>query len=107
MYTLELALRNRILFLVLKDGKSIKKSIEDGYANALSAILDANVTTLIAAFVLYGYGSSSIKGFAITISIGILASMLTAIFCTKGVYQSLYSKMSDKDCKVWFGIKRG
>ncbi|MBN2783049.1 MAG: protein translocase subunit SecD [Campylobacterales bacterium] len=74
-------------------GMSIHKAIEEGYANAMRAILDANITTLIAAVVLYAYGTGAIKGFAITISIGILASMLTAILGTHGIYQMLESKI--------------
>jgi len=87
-------------------GMSIHKAIEDGYANAMRAILDANITTLIAAVVLYAYGTGAIKGFAITISIGILASMLTAILGTHGIYQMLESKIQkSKNNKLWFGIK--
>ena len=93
---------------LLEQGNSIKKSIEQGYANAMRAILDANVTTLIAAMVLYMYGTGPIKGFAITISIGILASMLTAIIGTHGIYDALLSKIQkSKNVRFWFGIKEG
>lgn len=91
---------------LLNSGASVKKAIEDGYKNATSAILDANITTLIAAVVLYAYGSGPIKGFAITISIGILASMLTAILGTHGVYEMLLPKMKKDKITAWFGIKR-
>lgn len=88
------------------EGKSMHKAIEDGYANAIRAILDANITTLIAAVVLYAYGTGAIKGFAVTISIGILASMLTAILGTHGIYQVLESKIQkSKNNRFWFGIK--
>ena len=92
---------------LLKEGKNIKYSIEKGYDNAMSAILDANITTLIAAIVLYAYGTGPIKGFAITMSIGILASMLTAILGTHGIYDYLLNKgkMANKDIDKWFGIK--
>ncbi|QOP41782.1 protein translocase subunit SecD [Sulfurimonas marina] len=91
---------------LIREGKSMHKAIEDGYANAMSAILDANITTLIASVVLYAYGTGAIKGFAITMSIGILASMLTAILGTHGIYQMLESKMmKSKNYKFWFGIK--
>lgn len=87
-------------------GKSLHKAIEEGYANAMRAILDANITTLIAATVLYAYGTGAIKGFAITISIGILASMLTAILGTHGIYEMLESRIQkSKNYKLWFGIK--
>jgi len=92
---------------LLHEGKSVAKSIEDGYDNAFTAILDANVTTLIAAVVLYVYGTGAIKGFALTMSIGILASMLTAILGTHGIYQWLLPKIDKKKLGYWFGIKAG
>lgn len=91
---------------LLHQGVSITKAIEDGYSNAMRAILDANVTTLLVAVILYAYGTGPIKGFAITISIGILASMLTAILGTHGIYESLLPKINkDKKLNKWFGIK--
>ncbi|RXJ85821.1 protein translocase subunit SecD [Arcobacter cloacae] len=91
---------------LLREGVSMAKAIEDGYSNAMRAILDANITTLLVAIILYAYGTGPIKGFAITISIGILVSMLTAILGTHGIYEALLSKMSkDKDSKKWFGVK--
>uniref|UniRef100_UPI004048C973 protein translocase subunit SecD n=1 Tax=Aliarcobacter sp. TaxID=2321116 RepID=UPI004048C973 len=91
---------------LLREGASIPKAIEDGYSNAMRAILDANITTLLVAVILYAYGTGPIKGFAITISIGILASMLTAILGTHGIYEALLPKMlKDKDTKKWFGVK--
>ncbi len=88
------------------EGKSMHKAIEDGYSNAMRAILDANITTLIAAVVLYAYGTGAIKGFAITISIGILASMLTAILGTHGIYEMLEERIAkSKNNRFWFGIK--
>lgn len=91
---------------LLRQGLSVRKAIESGYDNAMRAILDANITTLIAAVVLYVYGTGAIKGFAITISIGILASMLTAILGTHGIYQLLEERMSkSKNPFKYFGIK--
>jgi len=92
---------------LLHSGKSIGKSIEDGYSNAFTAIWDANVTTLIAATVLYAYGTGAIKGFALTMSIGILASMLTAIVGTHGIYQWILPKIDKNKLGFWFGIKTG
>ncbi len=91
---------------LLNEGVSIHKAIEEGYSNAMRAILDANITTLIAAVVLYAYGTGAIKGFAITISIGILASMLTAILGTHGLY-TMFEKsiQKSKNTWLWFGIK--
>jgi preprotein translocase subunit SecD len=91
---------------LLYQGVSVKKAVEQGYDNATSAILDANITTLIAAIVLYVYGTGAIKGFAITMSIGILASMLTAILGTHGIYSMLISRLEkSKNLNNWFGIK--
>ncbi len=91
---------------LLRAGVSIPKAIEDGYSNAMRAILDANITTLLVAVILYAYGTGPIKGFAVTISIGILASMLTAILGTHGIYEALLPKISkDKNLRKWFGIK--
>ena len=91
---------------LIKEGASIPKAIEDGYSNAMRAILDANITTLLVAVILYAYGTGPIKGFAITISIGILASMLTAILGTHGIYEAMMDKMAkDKNSKKWFGAE--
>ena len=67
----------------LRSGRSIINSIDLGYKFAIKTILDANITTLIAALLLYNYGSGPIKGFAVTLSIGILSSMFTALILTK------------------------
>ncbi len=88
---------------LIREGKSIKKAIEGGYANAMSAIVDANITTLIAAFALFAYGTGTIKGFAITMAIGILASMLTAILGTHGIWEFLENKI--KLTPKSFGMK--
>lgn len=91
---------------LLRSGASIPKAIEDGYNNAIRAILDANITTLLVAVILYAYGTGPIKGFAVTISIGILASMLTAILGTHGIYDALLQKISrEKNLRKWFGVK--
>jgi len=90
---------------LLHEGKSVAKSIEEGYDKAFTAILDANVTTLIAAVVLWAYGTGPLKGFALTMGIGILASMLTAIVGTHGIYQWLMPKIDRKRLGFWFGIK--
>jgi len=91
---------------LLHEGASITKAIEQGYNNAFTAIWDANVTTLIAAVVLFAYGTGPIKGFSLTISIGILASMLTAILGTHGIYQWLLPKIDKNKLGFWFGITK-
>ena len=90
---------------LLREGKSVAKSIEDGYDNAFTAIWDANVTTLIASTLLFFYGTGAIKGFAVTMTIGILASMLTAILGTHGLYQMVLPKIKKDRLGFWFGIK--
>ena len=74
----------------IRNGNSPQASIHSGYAKAVSTIADANITTLIAAIILFGFGSGPIKGFAITLSIGILTSMFTAIVGTRSVVNLVY-----------------
>ncbi|PKM83805.1 MAG: protein translocase subunit SecD [Firmicutes bacterium HGW-Firmicutes-13] len=66
-----------------RSGKTLRSAVEAGFKNALSTILDANITTLIAAAVLFYYGTGPIRGFAVTLSVGILISMFTAIILTR------------------------
>lgn len=74
----------------VRNGNSPQASIHSGYAKALSTIADANVTTLIASIVLFTFGTGPIKGFAVTLSIGILCSMLTAIMGTRALINIIY-----------------
>jgi preprotein translocase subunit SecD len=67
----------------LRLGKTIRSAIESGYARALRTIIDANVTTLIAAIVLFYLGSRGVRGFAVTLAVGIVVSMLTAVYATR------------------------
>ena len=76
----------------LRNGNSPQASINAGYAKAFSTIADANITTLIAAIVLFGFGTGSIKGFAVTLSLGILTSMFTAIMGTRAVVNLIYGQ---------------
>ncbi len=86
----------------LRENKSVKTAIDNGYSKALSAIIDGNVTTLIAAFVLYVLGTGTVKGFAQTLAIGILLSMFTALFITKWYMKAFYTLFA-KD-KKWYGV---
>jgi protein-export membrane protein SecD len=70
----------------LAQGKTVRAAIDSGYRKAFRTILDANVTTLITAIILYQFGSGPIKGFAVTLSIGILASMFTSIVVTRTIF---------------------
>jgi preprotein translocase subunit SecD len=76
----------------LRIGNTPQSSINAGYAKAFSTIADANITTLIAAVVLFGFGTGSIKGFAVTLSLGILTSMFTAIMGTRSVVNLIYGR---------------
>ena len=84
-------------------GKSVQTSIKLGFDKALSAIVDGNITTLIAAFVLYLKGSGTIKGFATTLAIGIILSMFTALVITKLLLEAMYVLGVD-DVK-YFGVE--
>ncbi|MBD3670854.1 MAG: protein translocase subunit SecD [Gammaproteobacteria bacterium] len=76
----------------IRNGNSPQASISAGYEKALSTIADANITTLLAALVLFGLGTGPIKGFAITLSIGILTSMFTAIMLTRAIVNLSYGR---------------
>jgi len=76
----------------LNKGKGIALSVSDGFSNALSSILDANITTGLTAIVLFMFGSGPIKGFATTLLIGILTSLFTAIFVTRLIIEAYLSK---------------
>ncbi|GAA8153590.1 protein translocase subunit SecD [Helicobacter pylori] len=91
---------------VLRENEGIAKAIHLGYINASRAIFDSNITSLIASVLLYAYGTGAIKGFALTTGIGILASIITAIIGTQGIYQALLPKLAQtKSLYFWFGVK--
>lgn len=99
---------NCIIFTRIREeiatGKTVKSSIKIGFEKALSAIIDGNVTTLIAAVVLYVKGTGTVKGFAQTLAIGIILSMLTAIFITRWL---LYGFVAlGLDSVKLFGVQR-
>jgi preprotein translocase subunit SecD len=74
----------------LRIGKSPRAAVETGFDRAFSAILDANVTTIVAAVVLFQFGTGPIKGFAVTLTIGIIVSMFTAIFVSRTVFETVF-----------------
>ncbi len=84
----------------LLTGKTIRAAIDSGYSRAFFTILDANVTTLITAIVLYQYGTGPIKGFALTLSIGIICSMFTAIVFTRVVFDLITTKWKLKALSI-------
>ncbi|RKY77302.1 protein translocase subunit SecD [candidate division KSB1 bacterium] len=78
----------------LRTGKTIRASIDAGYSRAFTTILDANITTLITAIVLYQFGTGPIRGFALTLSIGILSSMFTALVVTRLIFDYITEKFA-------------
>ena len=84
----------------LKAGLPVQSAIHSGFARAFTTILDANVTTLIAALVLFAMGTGPVKGFAITLSVGILTSMFTAILVTRFMVNLVYGRKQLKSLKV-------
>lgn len=76
----------------LRAGKNIKQAIADGYGNAFSAIFDSNLTSIITAIILYNFGTGPIRGFAVTLAIGICASFFTAVWMTRIVYEHFTNK---------------
>lgn len=99
---------NVIIFTRIKEeiglGKTVKSAIKSGFNKALSAIIDGNVTTLIAAVVLYWRGSGTVKGFAATLALGIILSMFTALVITKGALKAFYA-LGFEDAK-FYGVKK-
>ena len=80
--------------------KDPQTAIRDGFSRAFITIFDANVTTLIAALILYIIGTGPVKGFAITLSIGIVTSMFTAIMCTRAMVNLFYGNKNIKELKI-------
>jgi len=85
----------------LKEQKSLSQSIEEGFNRAWPSIRDGNLTTLIVAMILFGFGTSFIKGFALTLSFGILISMLSAIFITKNFLRCFAGTKLEKIQRLW------
>jgi preprotein translocase subunit SecD len=91
----------------LRAGIPTRKAIEQGYSKAMRAILDSNITQLLACTILYVYGTGAIKGFAVTLSMGLLASMLTAIVGSYGIYLLFMSRIEkSKNYTLWFGMTK-
>jgi len=96
---------NVIIFERIKEearnGKSLRAAVDSGFARALTTILDSNITTLIAGIVLYQFGTGPIKGFAVTLMVGIAASMFTAIIVTKLLLKLFISMNIFKNTKLY------
>ena len=76
----------------METGKTLRASIDAGYAKAFTAIFDSNLTTFITGVILYQFGSGPVQGFALTLMIGIAASMFSAIFITRVIFEVLTEK---------------
>lgn len=90
----------------IEAGKNLKKAIQDGFNNAISAIIDANVTTLITGIVLFIFGQGPIKGFATTLIIGIVTSFLTSVFITRLILQFYANRKNAKELSFTTGITK-
>ena len=87
-------------------GKTARTALSVGYQNAMSAIVDANITTGIAGLVLWQYGSGPIKGFAVTLVVGIIASLFTAIYVTRTIFE-IYLRSNDRELPIGISLNRG
>ena len=85
----------------LREGKTFSQSVEQGFNRAWPSIKDGNLTTLIVAVILFSFGTSFVKGFALTLSLGILLSMFSAIFITKSFLQSFEGTRWEKFQRLW------
>lgn len=74
----------------LQLGKTVRSAIDTGYHKALSAIMDSNITTIVVGIILYEFGTGPIKGFAVTLIIGLIANLFTAVFVTREIYNWTY-----------------
>jgi preprotein translocase subunit SecD len=76
----------------LELGKTVRNAIDLGFQRALSAIVDSNLTTIIAALFLFQFGTGPIKGFAVTLTIGLVISMFTAVFVSRAIFDLVLSR---------------
>jgi SecD/SecF fusion protein len=84
----------------LRNGKTVRAAIESGYKRAFVTIVDANVTTLISAVVLYQFGTGPIKGFAVTLSAGIVANMFTAVLVTRLIFDGITARFQPRKLSI-------
>ena len=84
----------------LRSGKTIRAAIDSGYGHALSAIIDANVTTFLVGIVLYQFGTGPIRGFALTLCIGIISSLFTAFFVTRTIFDLITRKSEQSTLSI-------
>jgi preprotein translocase subunit SecD len=87
----------------LKNGLPSQSAIHAGYERAFTTIIDANITTLLVAIILFAVGTGPVKGFAVTLSIGIITSMFTAIMVTRALVNLMYGGQSSKKLSIGWG----
>ena len=88
----------------IQNGKTVMYALNSGYSRALTSVLDANITTLIAGYALFLFGSGTIRGFALTLMIGVLLSMFTSIFVTKRILKNVIA-IKGEASPSFFGVK--
>ncbi len=84
----------------LRNGRPLQAAVNNGYNRALSAIIDSNITTIIAALMLFQFGSGPIKGFAVTLGLGIMCSLFTSVFVTRAIFNALIELKIMKSLKM-------
>ena len=84
----------------LRSGKTVRAAIDSGYGHALSAIIDANVTTFLVGIVLYQFGTGPIRGFALTLCIGIISSLFTAFFVSRTIFELITRKSEQSSLSI-------
>ena len=84
----------------LRLGKTVRTAVDGGFSRALVTILDANITTLITALVLYQFGTGPIKGFAVTLSIGIIGSMFASIILVKAIFDGFITNIAHNKLSI-------
>jgi preprotein translocase subunit SecD len=89
----------------LRRGRSVADGVEEGFRRAWLSIRDSNISSLITAAILTWFGSSIVKGFAITLAIGVLVSMFSAITVTRTLLRVVVGRWSDRH-GGWFGVRR-
>ncbi|NCO46566.1 MAG: MMPL family transporter, partial [Vibrio sp.] len=95
---------NVLIFERIKDkiaeGRNFAQAIDSGFSSAFSTILDANVTTMITAVILYSIGNGPIQGFALTLGLGIMTSMFSGVFASRAVINLIWGRDARRDVRV-------
>jgi len=84
----------------MAEGRTFAQAIDMGFSSALSTILDANITTMITAVILYSIGNGPIQGFALTLGLGLLTSMFSGIFASRAIINLVWGRDSRREVRV-------